>query len=299
MSFTKIGKGSYATVWSFKCSENDVAIKLPTSWTQTFVHTVLREGLLLKNGFGIPLMGTAFSEDDDIFLGYVMPQASCTINEFYVKPSSPQLEFGDLMLKWTLEILNQLQDLHEHGFVHCDIKGKNVLIMDNTAYLCDFGLTQKATNVYHGTTRNHEVYTITHRPPELDESRTEAIATSADLWALGMTLYECFFDTIPVHQTRDGTHKVYHKRIIPETFEQRLLVFQQRFRGLTKIVKHQQAFAYLLAALLEYDPNSRRSSTYYLEYLQSYCSGADKRNEQLEYREELEQRSEQKAEQSS
>lgn len=47
-----------------------------------------------------------------------------------------------LIRKYTRDILEGLRDLHVAGIVHCDIKGKNVLVGNDGAKLCDFGAAE-------------------------------------------------------------------------------------------------------------------------------------------------------------
>jgi serine/threonine protein kinase len=92
-----------------------------------------------------------------------------------------------------LEVLRGLRAVHAAGVLHRDVKPHNILFRrDGRAVLMDFGIAtfEGAAQV----TRLHEtVGTPQYLAPELSEpaSRTPREATpAADLWSLGVTLYE-------------------------------------------------------------------------------------------------------------
>jgi serine/threonine protein kinase len=92
-----------------------------------------------------------------------------------------------------LEVLRGLRAVHAAGVLHRDVKPHNILFRrDGRAVLMDFGIAtfEGAAQV----TRLHEtVGTPQYLAPELAEpaSRTPREATpAADLWSLGVTLYE-------------------------------------------------------------------------------------------------------------
>jgi hypothetical protein len=90
-----------------------------------------------------------------------------------------------------LAILEQLASglacAHGAGIVHCDIKPGNVMLLaDGTAKLLDFGLARAAAadiSVASGV-----VGTIGYMAPE--QIRNDPVDARADLWALGVILYE-------------------------------------------------------------------------------------------------------------
>lgn len=83
-------------------------------------------------------------------------------------------------------LINAIQYLHEIGIAHCDIKPDNVLIDENfSAKLCDFGFSKKITNLSDPTRWG----TVGFNAPEL--YRYEFVDfIKADIWSLGITLYE-------------------------------------------------------------------------------------------------------------
>ncbi|XP_047322049.1 mitogen-activated protein kinase kinase kinase 20-like [Impatiens glandulifera] len=80
-------------------------------------------------------------------------------------------------------VLLGLKDIHKQGFVHCDIKPDNILLVDGyVPKICDFGLAIKMGLVSHlrGTPAYFAPETIKYR----------IYTASADIWALGCSVLE-------------------------------------------------------------------------------------------------------------
>lgn len=93
---------------------------------------------------------------------------------------------------WATSIIKALVHLHLHRFIHGDIKTENVLIFDSIAKLSDFG--SSALIIGKGKqTFKEKLYTPTHRAPEV--WFTNEWDLSADIWALGCTIYEMLYGT--------------------------------------------------------------------------------------------------------
>ncbi|CAI9294756.1 unnamed protein product [Lactuca saligna] len=86
------------------------------------------------------------------------------------------------ILRYTKEIVRGLEYLHSRGVVHCDIKGRNVLIDESGAKIGDFGCAKWVD----------EEAPICGTPmfmaPEV--ARGEEQGFPADVWALGCTMIE-------------------------------------------------------------------------------------------------------------
>lgn len=92
--------------------------------------------------------------------------------------------------QWITSVVKGIVHLHLRRILHGDIKASNILIFDGLAKLNDFG--SSALIISKGTQRfKQKLYTPTHRPPEL--FNTDYCDLSADIWALGCTIYEMIY----------------------------------------------------------------------------------------------------------
>ena len=86
------------------------------------------------------------------------------------------------------QIVNAVKFLHGFDIVHGDIKPSNILIFeDNNVKLSDFSLCRFVSDI--GVTK--QLYTYHFRPPEVDKG---TIKRNSDIYALGCTLYEIYFN---------------------------------------------------------------------------------------------------------
>jgi serine/threonine protein kinase len=84
----------------------------------------------------------------------------------------------------TLEILTGLENLHEKGFVHRDLKPDNILIMNDKFCLADFGVSREVKTHSKAT---GTAGTIEYMPPEAFE-KNPSVTPQTDIWAIGVIL---------------------------------------------------------------------------------------------------------------
>ncbi|KAL2466284.1 mitogen-activated protein kinase kinase kinase 17 [Abeliophyllum distichum] len=92
---------------------------------------------------------------------------------------------------YTSQIVQGLEYLHSTGIVHCDIKGRNILIGEDGAKISDFGCSKKVKTPVEGRTDDREASiggTPAFMAPEV--ARGEEQRFPADIWALGCTIIE-------------------------------------------------------------------------------------------------------------
>jgi tRNA A-37 threonylcarbamoyl transferase component Bud32 len=98
-----------------------------------------------------------------------------------------------------LEITQALEHVHGRGIVHRDLKPANVLMTaDGRPRLVDFGVAFVADSS-RLTATNASVGTPVYMAPEL--IRAEPVTASADLYAVGVLLYELIAGENPFHST--------------------------------------------------------------------------------------------------
>lgn len=107
---------------------------------------------------------------------------------------------GDLLVKfggkldesvirtYTRGILRGIDYLHRQGIVHCDIKGKNVLVGNNGVKLADFGSAKRLGEEKNGQEAIQLRGTPQWMAPEVVNQVEQGPAS--DIWSLGCTVLE-------------------------------------------------------------------------------------------------------------
>lgn len=129
-----------------------------------------------------------FEETDDFYI--VMPRArGDAVSQSFLMDHVTRISV-------CYDITRAVAYLHSRNILHRDIKPSNVLIYKNgSAKLCDFGIA-----TYHQcrirSLKSIYAYTLWYRPPELlvtHHNDQGAYSYSADIWALGITVYQILY----------------------------------------------------------------------------------------------------------
>jgi eukaryotic-like serine/threonine-protein kinase len=152
---------------------------------------------LLKSKSFIPIISSDLSAPEP---SYLMPLAD---RNFY-----EQIEFdrigGEVPQNGLADILNALEELHQLGFVHRDLKPQNILFHDGTWKLTDFGLVLPPST---GTTKLTSVDsnwgTAAYCAPE--QAIDFGGATPAvDIYAFGCILHDIYSNTSRIPYQRQS-----------------------------------------------------------------------------------------------
>ncbi|KAL8469950.1 hypothetical protein ACS0TY_032711 [Phlomoides rotata] len=103
---------------------------------------------------------------------------------------------------YTNQLLKGLNYLHTNGFVHCDIKGQNILIGNDELKIADFGCAKRVEcgcSAFAGTPA--------YMAPEV--ARGEEQSFPADVWALGCTVIEMATGCNPWPEMKDPASALY------------------------------------------------------------------------------------------
>jgi serine/threonine-protein kinase 11 len=104
----------------------------------------------------------------------------------------------DAVLSIIKQVVNAILYVHSKGFVHHDIKPGNILMgMDGRAYLADFGIGHSFESAA------MVVGSPAFQAPEAlsDDHEGEIDPQGEDCWALGITLFQLMFGTLPFKGT--------------------------------------------------------------------------------------------------
>lgn len=98
----------------------------------------------------------------------------------------------DRILEWCVSLARSLHLAHERGVLHRDIKPANIIIRDDgRPVLLDFGLARPLDGQAGRLTRTGlEVGTPAYMAPERLDNRAPTIDQRADVYSLGVTLFE-------------------------------------------------------------------------------------------------------------
>jgi serine/threonine-protein kinase len=107
------------------------------------------------------------------------------------------------VLKLTLNVLEALEQAERVNIVHRDVKPENIMIDTNGDYwLLDFGIARHLSMTPLTATANPwGKFTLGYAPVEQYRNFQKDINSQADLFALGITIYEC---ATGKHPFRDG-----------------------------------------------------------------------------------------------
>jgi serine/threonine-protein kinase len=98
-------------------------------------------------------------------------------------------------------ISDALDDAHERGIVHRDVKPGNILLdKKGGAFLCDFGLAKFAAGSQHGLGDMYLVGTPEYMSPE--QVMGDATDHRSDVYSLGVIVYELLTGKLPYYDNR-------------------------------------------------------------------------------------------------
>ncbi|MFI9330094.1 protein kinase [Kitasatospora sp. NPDC052868] len=97
-------------------------------------------------------------------------------------------------LRMALQVLEALEAAHESGVVHRDIKPANLMVRADRTVIADFGIARPGCDA-RLTVPGMVLGTAAYQAPE--QASTGTVTASADLYALGVVLYECLAGRLP------------------------------------------------------------------------------------------------------
>jgi hypothetical protein len=187
----QLGKGSFGQVFLAKDPRLDrqVVIKMPlgpSGAASDVRQELLREARLaatLRHPGLVTVYDVVFEDDRcAIIMEYV---AGGTLGERIASGTTPRLT----LLEWIASVAEAVHAAHTAGLVHRDIKPANILLDElNQPKVADFGLALSERQL------KREAWKVTGTPaymaPEQVRGENHRLDGRADIWSLGVILYE-------------------------------------------------------------------------------------------------------------
>lgn len=107
------------------------------------------------------------------------------------------------------EMLKAVDEIHQHGIVHADLKPVNFILISGKLKLIDFGIANAIQHDHTSVFKDHQIGTINYMAPEALRNRSTTGRTvikfncKADIWSLGCILYNLVYGRTPFHHFPD------------------------------------------------------------------------------------------------
>lgn len=158
-----------------------------------------------------------------------------------------------------LHVLEALAAAENSRIVHRDVKPENIMLNDHpfSAWLLDFGIARHLDlESITPTAAASGIGTYGYCPPEQFRNRKPEIDSRADLFALGVTLYECVERTNPFRDGARDVLEVMHRlenitlppiarNVEPSGQFRELIVAMTRTRRDHRLARAQDAFSWM------------------------------------------------------
>jgi len=188
----QIGSGGCGTVWKANDLElkRTVAIKIPRkrSIGSDGEEHFLREARAVAqlNHTGIVTIHEVGRDDDRLYIvsDYVK---GVDLSEWLTAKKMSAPEAAQLCIA----VADALHHAHEKGIVHRDLKPANIMLdLDNTPLVMDFGLAKRDIGEVTMTMDGRILGTPAYMPPEQARGEGHQVDRRADIYSLGVILYE-------------------------------------------------------------------------------------------------------------
>ncbi|MBK8811544.1 MAG: SUMF1/EgtB/PvdO family nonheme iron enzyme [Acidobacteria bacterium] len=198
----KLGSGGFGDVWKAEkrtaLDVNHFALKFfrPREDGIDF-EKIGRELAVWKQLRGLPHIISLIELDRfEDYVYVVCDFADGGSLETWLRNNGGKAPTHEAAVRIALEILTGLEKLHEKGFVHRDLKPDNVLIMNGTPCIADFGVSREIKTHSKAT---GTAGTMEYMPPEAFDKRP-SVTPETDIWAVGVMLQRLLTGGLPYPQ---------------------------------------------------------------------------------------------------
>ena len=193
----KLGEGAYGTVSLVEGKLGSFAVKTYRSVDITTEYIISNDALLeigalkrLQHPNVVQIVDFVIINEKKI--GIVQPLAKSDLKVVISPPYGTATPPQEQLDRYAYRMLLGVAYIHSRHILHRDIKPQNFLVAaDQDIWLADFGLAKPfACNPNSSWT--NLVYTLWYRPLEILLDTESNYTLSADIWALGATLWEVY-----------------------------------------------------------------------------------------------------------
>jgi formylglycine-generating enzyme required for sulfatase activity/serine/threonine protein kinase len=196
----KIGSGGFGDVWKAEkrtiMDANYFALKFfRPKEDELNLEKIRKEIEVWKKVRGLPHIISVIELDKfEDYIYVVSDFADGGSLENWLKSNGGKAESEEHAVKIAIEILTGLENLHEKGVIHRDLKPDNILIMNGKHCLADFGVSREVKSQSKAT---GTAGTMEYMPPEAFENK---FSVQTDIWAIGVILQRLLSGNIPFPQ---------------------------------------------------------------------------------------------------
>jgi len=121
--------------------------------------------------------------ENNLLLKIIQERANCDLRQYISTNKISKKNKKNI----TFQLIEGLNYLQSKNIIHGDIKPENILKFGNIFKYSDFGMSKLCNIKY----TDNNLYTFFYRPPEISKNIFDL---KSDIWALGCTLYELYYD---------------------------------------------------------------------------------------------------------
>lgn len=183
-----IGEGGSGVVWKAQANGNNYAIKILNSTDKDKIERFNKELTFCKSNQNKNIISIIADGEFEGIRYYIMPLYPRTLRNVINEEKD-----ADVLVKYIFQLCNAVRFIHKHkaGVIHRDIKPENILIDGKQLVLADFGIAH-----FNDSSLTKKGDLLANRnylaPEQKAKNNANNIEKSADIYALGLIVNECF-----------------------------------------------------------------------------------------------------------